>query len=106
MSISTIKPFVYLMSMNKDVIWLIRGSQRKELFLNIPPRSFLPNKVRKELNEKSNTNLSLREVSRHLKDFKKKNLIRCLNSSDPYNLIYELTSQGKKIQKDLSQLRI
>ena len=94
------------MSMNKDIIWLIRGSQRKELFLKIPENSFLSNKVRKELNEKSNTNLSLREVSRHLSDFKKKDLIKCLNPSDPYNRIYQLTSKGKKMQSILSKLGI
>ena len=92
--------------MNKDLIWLIRGSQRKELFLKIPENSFLPNKFRKEMNEKSNTNLSLREVSRHLSDFKNKKLIICSNPSDPYNLIYQLTPKGKKIQGILSKLSI
>ena len=92
--------------MNQDIIWLIRGSQRKILFLKIPEKPFLSNKVRKELNEKSNIHLSLREVSRHLKDFKKKKLIKCLNPSDPYNRVYELTSKGKKIRKILSDLGI
>ncbi len=92
--------------MNKDIIWIIRGSQRKKFFLEIPEKPFLSNKVRKELNEKSNARLSLREVSRHLNDFKAKKLIECLNPSDPYNHIYELTSKGKKIKSILSKLEI
>lgn len=94
------------MSMNKDVIWLIRGFQRKEFFIKIPSTCFLSNKLRKELNEKENKNLSLREVSRHLRDFEKRAFIKCLNSSDPYNRVYELTPKGKKIQKEILKIKI
>ncbi len=37
------------MSMNKDIIWLIRGYQRKALFLKMPEKPFLSNRLRKEL---------------------------------------------------------
>ena len=92
--------------MNGEIIWLIRGYQRRAFFLKIPEKLFLPNKIRKELNEKLNMNLSLREVSRHLTDLKKKNLIKCLNPSDPYNRVYELTPKGKKIKRGLSKLEV
>jgi DNA-binding transcriptional ArsR family regulator len=89
--------------MDKTLIWLIRGSQRKAFLSNLPESPFLSNKLRKELNEKHEMNLSLREVSRHLRDFEKKFLVRCLNQKDPYNRIYELTTKGKKIRKDISK---
>jgi len=94
------------MSMDKDIIWLIRGYQRKALFLKLPEKPFLSNKLRKELNEKSDMNLSLREVSRHLGNFKRKNLLKCLNSADPYNKVYMLTSKGKKIKEILFKIEI
>ena len=72
MSIFPLYPFVYLKSMykpDKDTIWLLRGSQRKLVFLNLPKDAFMSNKLRKELNETLKTSLSLREMSRHLRDF-------------------------------------
>jgi len=101
MSISILYHFVYLMSMDKVVIWLIRGSQRKEIFVNIPENLFLSNKLRKVLNNKLKLNLSLREMSRHLRDFEKRAIITCMNKEDPYNKIYQLTNKGKKLKKDL-----
>ena len=92
--------------MDESVIWLIRGSQRKILFLNISEDPFLSNKLRKGLNEKCNLNLSLREVSRHLKDFEKRELVKCRNPRDPYNHIYEITSKGKKIQKEIIRIHL
>ena len=94
------------MSMNKDIIWLIRGSQRKVLFINLPENPFLSNRIRKELNEKLKMNLSLREVSRHLRDYEKKGLIKCLNPFDPYNRIYELTTKGKRLKKEVLKLNL
>ena len=71
------------------------------MFLNLPENSFLSNKLRKYLNEKKNFNLSLREVSRHLRDFKEKRLVNCVNKKDPYNKIYGLTLKGKRLKKDV-----
>lgn len=90
--------------MRKDIIWLIRGSQRKKLFVSLPVTPFLSNKLRKEINEKIGTSLSLREMSRHLRDLEKINLVRCLNNKDPYNRIYELTLNGKRAKKELLEL--
>ena len=92
--------------MDKTIIWLIRGFQRNILFLNLPKKIFLPNKLRKELNEKLKISLSLREMSRHLKDFEKRDLIRCINGRDPYNRIYELTLKGQKKQKEIIELKL
>lgn len=92
--------------LDKETIWVIRGKQRKELFLNLPERPFLPNKLRKEINEKFRMNLSLREMSRHLKGFESKNLVECLNKKDPYNHIYYLAKKGRKIKKEVSSLNL
>lgn len=92
--------------MDEIIVWLIRGSQRKTLFLNLPEIPFLPNKFRKHFNERFGMNLSLREMSRHLKNLEEKDLVKCVNKDDPYNRIYELTLNGKKIQKQLSKLNL
>ena len=92
--------------LSKEVIWLLRGKQKKRVFLNIPEIQFMPNKLRKELNEKLSSSLSLREMSRHLGDFEKYGLISCLNKNDPYNKIYSLTEKGIKTQKIIYELKI
>ena len=81
----------------KNIIWFLRGSQRKNLFLNLPDAEFMPNKLRKKLPMK----ISLREMSRHLKNLKEKGFIKCLNEKDPYNRIYIITGKGKNVKKEL-----
>lgn len=61
----------------------------------------MPNKLRKDVNEKTGLNLSLREMSRHLSDFEEKGLVKCINPNDPYNKIYETTSKGKKLTDEI-----
>lgn len=107
MSISPLYAFVYLKSMyklDKNIIWLLRGSQRKVVFLNLPKDPFMSNKLRKELNEKKETSLSLREMSRHLRDFEKRGLINCINKEDPYNKIYSITKKGLKALQGLKKI--
>ncbi len=92
------------MLMDKEVIWILRGSQRKEVFLKLPDKEFMPNKFRKELNEKTDLNISLREMSRHLKDFEKKGFVKCANSTDPYNKFYKITDKYTKCKKKVMTL--
>ena len=106
MSISHLYAFVYLKSMyklDKNTIWLLRGSQRKVVFLNLPKEPFMPNKLRKELNEKKGTTLSLREMSRHLRGFEEKGLVNCINKEDPYNIFYSITNKGLKTMQKLKK---
>ncbi len=49
--------------------------------------------------------LSLREISRHMRDFDEMCLIKCINKKDPYNKIYEITKKGKRIKESLIKLR-
>lgn len=85
----------------KDIVWFLRGSQRKKLFFNLPDSRFMPNKLRKKLSMK----ISLREMSRHLKSFKEKGFVKCLNEEDPYNKIYIITEKGKKIRKETKEFQ-
>lgn len=89
----------------KDTIWLLRGSQRKLVFLNLPKDAFMPNKLRKELNDNLKSSLSLREMSRHLSDFGDKGFLICINQKDPYNKIYSMTSKGIKAQQELRKVK-
>ena len=106
MSISHLYAIVYLKSMyrlDKNIVWLLRGSQRKIVFLNLPKDPFMSNKLRKELNEKKEVSLSLREMSRHLRDFEEKGLINCINKDDPYSKIYTITNKGLKTLQELKK---
>jgi len=86
-------------NLDKETIWLLRGSQRKEVFLNLPDKEFMPNKFRKELNKILDKPVSLREISRHLKDFEKRRFVECINSDDPYNKFYRFTDKGFKARE-------
>ena len=88
-----------------DLIWIIRGNQRKEVFFNLPDEEFLPNKLRKTL-QNNDLSLSLREMSRHLRDFNQRNLVECINKNDPYNKIYRLTKKGRNLKSKLIKCSI
>ena len=86
-------------NLDRETIWLLRGSQRKEVFLSLPEKEFMPNKFRKELNETLDKPVSLREISRHLRDFEKREFVKCINSDDPYNKFYKITDRGLKAKE-------
>lgn len=92
-------------TIDKDLVWLLRGRQRKLVFAKLKPQ-FMANSLRKEINKELQKPLSLREMSRHLRDFEKKKLVRCLNSEDPYNKIYVISESGKRLQKKLSNFML
>ncbi len=88
-----------------DFIWLVRGKQRKLVFAKLKIE-FLPNALRKEVNQGIDKHLSLREISRHVTDFEKRKLVQCINKNDPYNRIYILTSKGKRLQRRIIRSNI
>ena len=81
--------------------WIIRGSQRKILFLNLPNKPITPEEFRKEINQKTKLKLSLREMSRHLNSFVEKKFMTCLTPKAPYNKLYQVTSKGIKISEQI-----
>lgn len=74
--------------------------------MNIHYNLFISNKLRKLLNEKEEFKLSLREVSRHLRDFEERGLVECLNKEDPYNKLYQITQKGKILRGKLVKIEI
>ena len=76
---------------------MLRGNQRKDVFLSLPSDPFMSNKLRKKLANP----ISLREMSRHLRDFEENKIVVCLNKEDPYNKLYQITDKGKKLQKEV-----
>ena len=76
---------------------MLRGNQRKDVFLSLPSDPFMSNKLRKKLTNP----ISLREMSRHLRDFEENKIVVCLNKEDPYNKLYQITDKGKKLQKEV-----
>jgi DNA-binding HxlR family transcriptional regulator len=89
-----------MQKVSKEAIWMLRGNQRKEVFLSLPTEPFMANKLRKKLEH----TISLREMSRHLRDFEEQKLVVCLNKDDPYNKLYQITDKGKKLQKEVNSL--
>ncbi len=89
-----------MQKVSKEAIWMLRGNQRKDVFLSLPTEPFMSNKLRKKLEH----TISLREMSRHLRDFEDQKLVVCLNKDDPYNKLYQITDKGKKLQKDVVKL--
>ena len=86
-----------MQKVSKEAIWILRGNQRKDVFLSLPLEIFMSNKLRKKLTSP----ISLREMSRHLRDFEEHNLVNCLNKEDPYNKLFQITDKGKKLQKEV-----
>jgi DNA-binding transcriptional ArsR family regulator len=83
----------------KIYAWINMGSQRKEAIKLLPDKPFTTEELRKKMNEKTSLKLSLREMSRHLTSFAKKDITKCLNPKAPYNRLYIVTNRGKKIRK-------
>lgn len=83
--------------------WVNRGSQRKKVIIQLTEKPITAEEFRKEFNQKesSNSQLSLREVSRHFTTFSKKGIMNCLTPKEPYGKLYVLTELGHKIRKEL-----
>ncbi|MDO8623246.1 MAG: hypothetical protein Q7R52_03285 [archaeon] len=79
--------------------WINMGSQRKEVIKFLPDKPITAEELRKKINEKGSLKLSLREMSRHLTSFVKQGLAKCLNPDAPYNRLYIITNNGKKIRE-------
>ena len=83
----------------KDYTWINMGSQRREVMKLLPDKPIKVEELRKRINEKSSLKLSLREMSRHLTSFVEKGFMQCLNPDAPYNRLYIITNNGKKIRE-------
>lgn len=87
----------------KLLSWIKRGRQRKLTILALKEEEpIYPVELKKRINNNINegTKLSLREISRQLNEFKKRDLVLCLDEEMPYGRSYVLTKKGEKIKKD------
>ena len=80
--------------------WIIRGSQRIEVIKFLPDKPITAECLRRGISSKNNLRLSLREMSRHLTTFAKKNIVKCLTPNAPYGRLYELTKKGRELKKE------
>ena len=78
----------------KDYSWILKGKQRKKI-LKVMDKPLIPTQI------KEKTDLSLNNVSDILREFRKRNLAACINPKEKTGRIYELTSKGKKLRKQL-----
>ncbi len=80
--------------------WINRGKQRKEVLKLFQDKPLTAEEFRKDINQKTNLKLSLREMSRHLTSFTKKKILKCMTPNAPYGRLYQITNRGKLIRKE------
>lgn len=85
--------------------WTRRGKQRRLVLSELRERPVTGQEFRKRLNAKLSVDsqLSLREVSRHFTSFAEKGLVKCLTSGQPYGKLYVLTDRGRKVQMEIQK---
>jgi DNA-binding MarR family transcriptional regulator len=71
--------------------WVIRGNQRRKVIQTLE-KPKIPTEIKKE------AQMSLTNVSKILRAFKKKGLVRCLTPKSKTGKIYELTEEGKEVR--------
>jgi DNA-binding MarR family transcriptional regulator len=71
--------------------WVIRGNQRRKVIM-VLGKPKIPTEI------KSEAKMSMTNVSKILKEFRKKGLVRCLTPSVRTGKLYELTEAGRKIR--------
>jgi hypothetical protein len=82
--------------------WIIRGSMRKFVFLNIKKMT-TPSDIVKQLAGKEGRKSSSHyaQVSRAIAELESQHLVVCLNPKEKTGRFYELTRKGKEILKDI-----
>lgn len=84
----------------KLLAWLRRGHRRKKVLdcINKSNTQMTPSDISKKLN------LHLVKVSVTLKELKEKKLVVLLNPEDHYGRLYQISAQGKKMNKLLQKM--
>lgn len=76
----------------KDYAWVLRGKQRKKI-INVMDKPKIPTQIKEE------TKLSLNNVSDVLREFRKKQIAKCINPKEKSGRLYELTIKGKRVRE-------
>ena len=74
--------------------WVVRGKQRR-MVIAAMTKPMIPTEIRNE------TKLSITHVSKVLKAFNEKGVVKCLTPGVRIGKIYELTSMGKPIRQKM-----
>ncbi len=80
--------------MEKDYPWIIKGSQRIKI-IKVMGKPKIPTQI------KNDTKLALNNVSDILREFRKKNIIKCINPKEKTGRIYQLTPKGLRIREEV-----
>ena len=81
-------------SLLKDYSWILRGKQRRAI-IKILDKPKTPTLIKEE------TKIKVSNVSDVLREMQKRNIVKCLNPKDKLGRLYELTSNGYKLRKEL-----
>ena len=84
----------------KLLAWVLRGSQRREI-IKVMTGHKIPAQMYKEV-IKINSKITRNSVSDVLREFKKRNIAKCINPTEKKGRIYELTKLGNKILKHIN----
>ncbi len=76
----------------KNYAWILRGKQRKKI-INVMNKPKIPTQIKEE------TKLSLNNVSDVLREFRKKQIAKCINPKEKSGRLYELTIKGKRVRE-------
>jgi len=86
------------MNKNDDYAWILRGKQRKKI-MKILDKPKIPTQI------KTDSGLSLNNVSDVLREFRKKGIAKCLNPKEKTGRLYKLTPKGKKVRELLEEYK-
>ncbi len=78
----------------KELSWVKRGKQRREIIVHI-----VGTKTPTEISKKSG--YSLNHTSKVLNEFRKHNLVKLLNPEDKTGRLYQLTEKGKVVKDEI-----
>jgi len=82
-------------SLINDYAWILRGSQRRKI-IKILDKPKTPTLIKEE------TNIKVSNISDVLRSMCKRNLAKCLNPKDKLGRLYQLTTKGVKIRKEIT----
>jgi DNA-binding PadR family transcriptional regulator len=80
--------------------WILRGSQRRVIFRILKSKKMIPAEMYEKAT-KINSKITRNSVSDVLREFKKKGLVKCINPEESKGRIYEITTLGKDISKEI-----
>jgi DNA-binding MarR family transcriptional regulator len=74
--------------------WIIRGNQRRKV-LKVLGKPRIPTEI------KSEAKMSITNVSKVLRDFERKGLVKCLTPQNKTGKLYSLTDAGRAMRDEM-----